>query len=272
MSIAILSSHRTSPYDVGAAELRKARNAMKQLKELKVSKDTYKRAQNSKSAWNWNWITGDDGQKKKIDKQTKLENEISKELYSIAAANARNPKAVSPEVMKEARSIDKQLDKRFATDYDNALGGVGELGSYADKALGKLDDHHALEVALNGGKPDAIPLDSTQSFISQFRKNEAKLKAAVDALASPGSLSKSELEKNMKDQDSAGKAIKKEWNLMDAQVGSPLGFEPGISISKVLSLPDGDPLKKPYEAQNNALQKLQHEAIFRPEIIDLNLT
>lgn len=262
MSIAIMSSTGSSPYDVGAAELRKARTAMKQLKELKVDKDTYKRAQDSKSAWNWNWITGDDAQKHKIDKQTKLEKEISKDLSSIAAANARNPDAVPKNVMKEARSIDSQLYDRLVTDYANAAD--AKTDSYAQDAYNAVSDQFHLDKALSGVKQDAIPLGETQSFIDRFRKDEQKLNDATSILDNPGMASKSKLEKARKDKASATDALGKQWAQMATQAGPWSAAEPGITDCKIWALPNGDPLKKPYESQDKALRDLQFETIMSP--------
>jgi hypothetical protein len=262
MSLAILSSTKPSPYDVGATELRNARKAMKQLKDLKVGKETYKRAEDAKSSWNWNWITGDDACKDKIEKQTKLEKEISKNLYGIAAANARNRDAVSSEVLKEARSIEDQLDERRIMDYDHAS--RADADSYTQDAYNAVSDQLQLDHALNGAKKDVISLDETKSFIDEFRKEERKLKDATEIFSDPAS-SKSEVEQARKDMAASSKELGKKWNLMARQVGPLLDPAPGIADAKYWALPDGDALKKPYEAQDKDLRDLQIDFYVGPK-------
>lgn len=177
MSIAILSSRGPSPYSVGVTELDKAKNAMKELKKLKVNKDTYIDAEDSKSSWNWNWITGNDAEKAKIEKQTKLEETISKNLASIAAAHAQIPDAISPEMMKTARGLQKQLHDRLVMDKDLAViasWDVEETTSFVSDAYEAIENSNDLGKAL---KRNTIPSDKAQSVsVTELDKAEKAMK------------------------------------------------------------------------------------------------
>lgn len=163
MGIAILSSDSYSRFDIGATELRKAQNAMKELNKLKVTKDTYKRADDAKSKWNWNWVTGDDAHKEKIEKQTKLENEVKKNLGKIAGSYERTPDAMDPAIMKQARDLEKQLGKRLDQDYAFA-GGT----SFKDAAKKATDKEFALHDALNDVDPQASALRKAQKAMKEL--------------------------------------------------------------------------------------------------------
>ena len=247
---------KPAPYSVGVTELDKAQKAMKELNKLKVNQETYEDAVDSRHRHNWNWITGDDAQRGKIEKQTKLEKEVSKNLSKIAAANVHNPDAVSPETMKAARGLQTQLHDRLVLDGKLAAKADGdddETSPYekaADEAYSKSSD---LQRVLSETKPDAIPLDKTQSFLDQLTKLEVK----IEGVKSDYEVAKSEkngtdTRKARQEMEKLGKELKKMHDQRGDQVGSNRVYL-GNADYKMQALPDGDALKTAYAKQDKAL-------------------
>ncbi len=275
MGIAILSSKGSSPYSVGATELDKAKKKMAELSKLKVTKDTYSSAKDTKEFFGLFTNEGDGKAKGKIEKQTKLENEISKNLRSIAAMYARDPDAVSPKIMKEARDLSKKLEERRVQDWDRA--DQAGADSYASKANEGATDALRLHTSLKDMKKDAIPLDETQSFIAEFRKEEKDYKDVLK-IYQDANASESERDEAFEKANEIADELLKKFDLMTLQTG--VAYDPatgiyavskGIADHKTEALPNGDAFEKAYEKQDKALTDLQLDVIFRPSEGDSKL-
>jgi hypothetical protein len=239
---------------MSATELTKAEKAMKELIKLKVDEYTYKGADSAESIMDWDWLTGNDAHKAKIDKQTKLEETISTTLANIAATHVHNPDAVSPETMKAARELQKQLHDRLLKDKKTATVSDLYFGTSFEEDVDKaIDISKNLDNSLNKTKPDAIPLDKTQSFLEQLTKLSGKIEdVKSDYDEAELKIDAGDMRKARNEMEELGKELKKMRDQRAAQAGVKKN-EPGIANYKMQALPGNDALTTVYAKQEKAL-------------------
>lgn len=251
-----------SPYDVGAADLSKAQSDLKQLSALKVTANDYKDANATHGWWGlFNGFSDKSAKQALINRQTALEDDASKHLFNVAAANERGQ--LSPAMLNEAQGLAAQLKGRLAQDYTNASStdtvsnSVLHVSQYSQTAYDRAnpDEEHNLQGALAGGnQPDAIGLAGTPAFMSQVSALDKTITNDVSAYQNGATPAIRDAAKaRLAGPDSA--ALADFFDQIDKQTGF-VSMTNGISGPKIASLPDGDPQKAAYVQQYSDLINL----------------
>ncbi|AKJ68142.1 hypothetical protein PATSB16_20830 [Pandoraea thiooxydans] len=266
MSLAPISGRTipgdSSPYDVGAADLSKAQSDLKQLSALKVTANDYKDANATHGWWGlFNGFSDKSAKQALINRQTALEDDASKHLFNVAAANERGQ--VSPSMLKQAQGLATDLSNRLAQDYTNASstdtlsGNVSHISQYSQTAYDRAnpDESHNLQDALAGGnQPDAITLGGTPAFMKDVATLDKTITNDVNAYqygATPAI--RDAAKARLSGIDST--QLTDFFDQVDKQTGY-VSITTGISGPKIASLPDGDPQKAAYLHQYSDLINL----------------
>ena len=244
----------TSPYSVGVPELQSAQAAMEKLGALKTSPQTYVGANaallspSNLSSWVSHLTTGRERPATTIEEQTEDEDAVTDPLKRIAAANVRGE--VQPGVLRQAQTLDDTLMDRLTADYNNASQAAGD--SHPDSlqtAYNRTGDGWELHTALNDVRPDVVSLDQTPTFLTEADSFNQKVQtdaAALHSASSPAAHDAAIV--SLQDDE---KQLDKLYGLVDTQAGDAIGG--GISGTKILALPDDDPLSTVYQKQAHDL-------------------
>ena len=251
-----------SPYDVGAADLLKAQSDLKQLNALKVTANDYKDANATHGWWGmFNGLSDKSAKEALINRQTALEDDASKHLFNVAAANERGQ--LSPAMLSEAQGLAGQLKSRLAQDYTNASStdtvnnSVLHVSQYSQTAYDRAnpDENHNLQDALAGGnRPDAISLGNTPAFMNDVSALDKTITTDINTYQNGATPAIRDAAKaRLSGPDSA--ALADFFDQIDKQTGF-VSMTNGISGPKIASLPDGDPQKAAYVQQYSDLINL----------------
>ncbi|AKJ68140.1 hypothetical protein PATSB16_20790 [Pandoraea thiooxydans] len=253
-----------SPYDVGAADLQKAQNDLKQLSALKVTANDYKDANATHGWWGiFNGFSDKSAKQALINRQTALEDDASKHLFSVAAANERGQ--LSPAMLKQAQGLAAKLSDRLWQDDTNASatntpGGDGvaphfsQYSQTADERARPQEDHDLKEALAGGNQPDVISLSQTPKVIKQALALDAAIRSDINTYEHGSSAAA----RSAAHARLAGADYTEMFDLSD-RVSAQTGFlraTPGVSKPKIASLPDGDPQKAAYVRQYSDLINL----------------
>lgn len=195
-----------------------------------------------------------------IGEQDNLEDDASKHLFKIAAAN--EGKEISRAQLAEANALAIKLTKRLKQ--DSCAASAGDSGESGDELWdGQLaqiafdraspDEDQNLQLALSAGNtPDVIPLSGTQAFIKQFSALTARIVDDAEnhgSAATPGS-SAATIAKLQGDKAVFVNMV----NTFRTQVCLGGRDKLGIAQAKIAALPEGDPQRAAYVKQVNDLQ------------------
>ena len=119
MSLAQIGGYSPSPYEIGGADFTQAQKDINELNALKVTSNDYKDA-NASHGWFgiFNGFSDKSDKQALIKKQIQLEDDASRHLFNIAAANERGQ--VSASLLSQAQSLGESLQTRLSKDDQNA--------------------------------------------------------------------------------------------------------------------------------------------------------
>ncbi|HTH74920.1 MAG TPA: hypothetical protein VL635_10990 [Trinickia sp.] len=259
MSLASVGGgYAPSPYEVGSSDFAKAQADMEKLNALKVTEKDYKDA-NATHGWGGLFNTFSDKSAKQalIKQQTKLEDDISKHLFKIAAANERGQ--VSPSLLKAAQGLGDDLQGRLTQDEKNAdAADPSDHSSLTQDAYDRANpfaDQNFQEALAFGNKPDVISLSDTPAFIKQVNALDTKIRGDIDTYqhgATQADRAAAKAQLSGQDQSK----LQSLFDKVDQQTGFLQLTTPGVSGPKIASLPDGDPQKNAYLKQSEDLINL----------------
>lgn len=262
MTIAAIAGYSPSPYEIGGSDLTQAKADIAKLKALKVTANDYKDADATHGWWGmFNMFSDKSDKQALIGRQTQLEDDASKHLFNIAAANERGE--VSPALLKEAQTLAGDLQNRLRQDDTNASAAdtmtnntveISPLSQAAYDRANPDEDHNLQDALALGNKPDAIPLSDTPSFMSQVNALDSKITSDINTYqhgATPAERAAAKTQLTGVDTTK----LTDFFDQIDKQTGF-MSFTPGTSGPKIASLPDGDPQKTAYIQQANDLINL----------------
>lgn len=240
-----------SPYEVGAADFAQAQKDIEKLNSLKVTKSDYKDATDEGILHSW---FGNKDDKQKLIKQlTQLEDDASKHLQNISAANMRGQ--VSSGLLAQAQGLANTLSNRADQESANSLlNDISHSGSVSLDAYERAINVDAVRTGLEKGtQPDAISLQGTAAFMDQVKQLDAKIKSDHDKFQ----FGATQADKDAAKAQLAGpdeKQLSALFDKVNAQTGGLVGE--GVVGPKLDALPDGDPQKEAYIKQCKDLNNL----------------
>ncbi|AKJ68141.1 hypothetical protein ABW99_07880 [Pandoraea thiooxydans] len=248
----------------GDSDLQVAQCELKQLSALKVTAKDYKDANATHGWWGiFNTFSDKSAKQALIKYQTALEDDVSKHLANVAAANVRGQ--VSPSMLKQAQGLASQLSSRLAQDCINASstdtvsGNVWHISQYSQTAYERAnpDEGRNLQDALaRGNQPDAIKPADMPAFMKDVSALDKTITADVNAYEHGATPAIREAAKTRLSGIDAAQ-LTDFFDRVDEQTGSG-STTSGISGPKIASLPDGDPQKAAYIHQYSDLINLVH--------------
>jgi hypothetical protein len=172
--------------------------------------------------------------------------------------------------MKAARGLQKQLHDRLLKDKEIAAVADLYYGTSFEEDVDKaIDISNNLDDSLNKTKPDAIPLDKTQSFLGQLTKLNVKIEdVKSDYDEAELKIDADDMRKAREDMETLGKELKKMHDQRAGQVGVNEG-DLGIANYKMRTLPDGDALKTVYAKQDKVLDNDKVISLIRDSEADV---
>lgn len=254
-----------SPYEVGGADFARVKADIEKLNALKVTQHDYKDA-NANHGWGgiFNGFSNKSDKQALIKQQTKLEDDASKHLFKIAAANERGQ--VSAGLLKQAEGLGNQLQGRLRQDYENATAGDPSNDSSLTQAAYErafpYEDSDFQEALSLGNKPDVIPLSGTPAFMKQVNALDAKIKGDVETYKHGATQADRDAAKaQLSGSDETN--LQHLFDKVDQQTGF-LSLTGGVIGPKIAALPDGDPQKTAYIKQAGDLVNLvrDHGTLF----------
>lgn len=252
--VSVDGGYSPSPYEPGGADFTQAQSDMDKLNQLTVTQNDYKDA-NTTHGWfgMFDMFSNKSDKQALIKQQTRLEDDITKHLFDIAAANERGQ--VSPTLLAQAQSVGRQLNGRLWQDQAGALDGAGSGSSLTQAAFARaIDDTHLQRALAQGNTPDVIPLSDTSSFMDQVRALDSKIESdSKTSQSGPTQADKDAAKAELAGPDRA--QVSALYIEIDRQIGirTPTG---GISSPKIDALPDGDAQKAAYLKQSGDLASL----------------
>ena len=254
MSLApIGGGYAPAPYEVGAADFAQAQKDIEQLNSLKVTTKDYKDATNEGLLHSW---FGDKDDKQKLIKQLgQLEDDASKHLQNIAAANVRGQ--VSSALLTQAQGLVDTLSNRAGQESANALlNDISHSGSVSMDAYERAINVDAVRTGLEkGSQPDVISLQGTPAFMDQVKQLDGKIKSDHDKFL----YGATQADRDAAKAQLAGpdeKQLSALFDKVNAQAGGLVGE--GVVGPKLDALPDGDAQKEAYLKQFKDLNNLLH--------------
>lgn len=254
MSLSPISDYAPPAYEPGSADFIQAQSDMEKLNQLKVTRNDYKDADATHG-----WFGMFDGFSNKsdkqhlIDQQTKLEDDISKHLHNIAAANEYGH--VSSALLAQAQGIGRQWDSRLWQDEHNAFGGASIDSSLSSAAYERATGAYHLQNALTlANRPDAIALPETSTVIGQVNALDSKIGSDLET----SHYGMTQADRDAAKAQLAGpdyRQVRDLYSRIDQQIGFR-SLAGGISGPKIDALPDGDAQKTAYLKQHDDLAAL----------------
>lgn len=256
MSLApVGGGYSPSPYEIGSSDFAQAQADIEKLNALKVTEKDYKDA-NATHGWGgiFNGFSDKSDKQALIKQQTKLEDDASKHLFKIAAANERGQ--VSASLLKAAQGLGNNLQGRLTQDEKNANAADpsdnSSLTQDANDRANPREDHNLQDALAFGNKPDVISLTDTPAFMKQVDGLDTTIKGDIDTYQHGATQADRDAAKaRLSGQDHT--KLQSLFDKVDQQTGFLSLATPGVSGPKIAALPDGDPQKNAYIKQADDL-------------------